>query len=296
MSNKPDNTTPGLDHRYQLADLHRLMARLRDPQDGCPWDLEQDYRSIVPHTIEEAYEVAEAIEQGDYDHLPDELGDLLFQVIFYARMGEEEGRFDFADVVDGIVRKLLRRHPHIFPDGTLASRNTAATALDQDALAAQWQRIKAEEKAAAGNQAQNPGRPASAMDSVGTGLPAFVRARKLQQKASRLGFDWPDTAGVFGKLAEESAELKQAWHNGEGDKTAMEDELGDLMFVCVNLARFMDLDPEQALRGANRKFDQRFRAMETLLQAQGETNEGFRQREFAQLAALWRRAKAKTSG
>ncbi|TVP57929.1 MAG: nucleoside triphosphate pyrophosphohydrolase [Halomonadaceae bacterium] len=288
MCNKPDNPQRGSRERYQLADLHRLMARLRDPDGGCPWDLQQDYRSIVPHTIEEAYEVAEAIEQGDYDHLPDELGDLLFQVIFYARMGEEEGRFDFTDVVDGIVRKLLRRHPHIFPDGTLESRNTASTALDDAALAEQWQRIKAEEKALKGAA---PVQPASAMDSVGSGLPGFVRARKLQQKASRLGFDWPDTGAVFHKLTEESNELKEAWQRGEGDPDAMEDELGDLLFVCVNLARFMDLDPEQALRRANRKFEQRFRTMEALLQEEGESNDGFSQREFAALEELWRRAK-----
>lgn len=276
--------------RFTLPDLIRLMARLRDPRDGCPWDLEQDYRSIVPHTLEEAYEVAEAIEAGDYDHLPDELGDLLFQVIFYARLGEEEGRFDFTDVVDAIVRKLLRRHPHVFPDGTLASRSFGEQNLDEAGVMEQWQRIKATEKAPTGGEGEASPQ-ASALDSVGQGLPAFIRARKLQQKASRLGFDWPDTEAVFGKLEEETGELKEAWENGEGDPQAMEDELGDLLFVCVNMARFMDLDPEQALRRANRKFEQRFRRMEQQLRDNGEDNRGFAQREFPALEALWRDAK-----
>ncbi|MDX1589497.1 MAG: nucleoside triphosphate pyrophosphohydrolase [Oleiphilaceae bacterium] len=278
--------------RYTLEDLNQLMARLRDPDHGCPWDLQQDYRSIVPHTLEEAYEVAEAIEAGDLDHLPDELGDLLFQVVFYARLGEEEGRFDFTHVVDAIVRKLLRRHPHVFPDGTLESRPEEGHSLDQAAVLDQWQRIKAGEKSSAvGGKVAAEDAPVSALDSVGQGLPAFIRARKLQQKASRLGFDWPDTGAVFAKLEEETEELREAWQSGEGGRDAMEDELGDLLFVCVNMARFMDLDPEQALRRANRKFEQRFRRMEQQLRDQGEDNGGFRQREFPALEALWRQAK-----
>jgi len=270
--------------RYQLTDLLQLMARLRDPQSGCPWDLRQDFSSIVPHTIEEAYEVADAIEQADFDHLPDELGDLLFQVVFYARLGEEGDLFDFTDVVDGVVRKLLRRHPHVFPDGTLESRRDGHSPVATEAVAGQWEQIKSLERA--DKSADN-----SAMAGVSRGLPAFIRAEKLQKRASRQGFDWPETEAVFAKLHEEIDELREACQAraaGHGSQEDIEDELGDLLFVCVNLSRFLGVDAEQSLRRSNRKFERRFRMMETIL---AENDGSFSGRDMAALDALWQSAK-----
>lgn len=268
---------------YSIDDLLSLMARLRDPEQGCPWDLEQDFRSIVPHTIEETYEVADAIERGDFDHLPDELGDLLFQVVFYAQLGREEGRFRFDDLVDGVTRKMIRRHPHIFPDGTLDSHPGDAEGMTEADVRVNWDRIKAEEKQEEGD----PETPASALDDVTHGLPAFQRAAKLQKRASTVGFDWPDTAMVFEKLQEEAGELRDAW-NGPADRDAVEDELGDLLFVAVNLSRFLGVDAEQALRRSNHKFERRFRHMEQQLQAGGERFEG---RDIETLEAFWQKAK-----
>ena len=272
---------------YTINDLLGLMARLRDPEQGCPWDLEQDFRSIVPHTIEETYEVADAIERGDFDHLPDELGDLLFQVVFYAQLAREEGRFDFTDLVDGVTRKMIRRHPHIFPDGTLDSHPGDAGGMTEADVRVSWDRIKAEEKRDKGA----PEAPASALDDVTPGLPAFQRAAKLQKRASRVGFDWPDTAMVFEKLKEEAGELQDAWKGQAGpeDRDAVEDELGDLLFVAVNLSRFLGVDAEQALRRSNQKFERRFRHMEQQLQAAGERLEG---RDIEALEAAWQNAKS----
>ncbi len=277
------------DVRYSIEDLLQLMARLRDPHTGCPWDLKQDFHSIVPHTIEEAYEVADAIERGDMDHLPDELGDLLFQVVFYARMGHEQTRFDFADVVDGVTRKLLRRHPHVFPDGTLESAREPGETPSDAAIGRNWDAIKAEEARATSPE------PGSALDDVTPGLPAFQRSAKLQKRASRVGFDWPDTAMVFDKLHEETEELREAFHSQRdaSDTDAVEDELGDLLFVCVNLSRFLGVDAEQALRRANLKFEQRFRHMEGDLMAQGGD---FRELDIDRLEALWQQAKADLKG
>ena len=272
---------------YSIEDLQTLMARLRDPEQGCPWDLEQDFRSIVPHTIEETYEVADAIERGDFDHLPDELGDLLFQVVFYAQLGREEGRFRFEDLVDGVTRKMIRRHPHIFPDGTLDSRPGGAGAMTEADVRVNWDRIKAEEKQEKGE----PETPASALDDATPGLPAFQRAAKLQKRASKVGFDWPDTAMVFDKLQEEAGELREAWEGQAGpeDRDAVEDELGDLLFVAVNLSRFLGVDAEQALRRSNQKFERRFRHMERQLKAEGDGLEG---RDIESLDALWQQAKS----
>ncbi|MGM0434192.1 MAG: nucleoside triphosphate pyrophosphohydrolase [Pseudomonadota bacterium] len=271
---------------YSMDDLLALMARLRDPQQGCPWDLEQDFRSIVPHTIEETYEVADAIERGDFDHLPDELGDLLFQVVFYAQLAREEGRFGFSDLVDGVTRKMIRRHPHIFPDGTLDSHPGDADGMTEADVRVNWDRIKAEEKREQGA----PETPASALDDVTPGLPAFQRAAKLQKRASRVGFDWPGTGMVFDKLHEEAEELKTAWQEQSGpqDRDAVEDELGDLLFVAVNLSRFLGVDAEQALRRANLKFERRFRRMEEQLD---EAGEGLKGRDIGALEAAWQRAK-----
>jgi len=273
------------DSRYSIEDLLQLMARLRDPQTGCPWDLKQDFQSIVPHTIEEAYEVADAIERGDMAHLPDELGDLLFQVVFYARMGQEQTRFDFSDVVDGVTRKLLRRHPHVFPGGTLDSRREPGETPSDAAIGRNWDAIKAEEA-----RATDP-EPGSVLDDVTAGLPAFQRSAKLQKRASKVGFDWPDTSMVFDKLHEETEELREAWQNqkNDADKEAVEDELGDLLFVCVNLSRFLGVDAEQALRRANLKFERRFRRMEQNL---GDQQGEFHGLDIDRLETLWQQAKA----
>ena len=259
---------------YSIDDLKVLMARLRDPEIGCPWDTKQTFRSIVPHTLEEAHEVADAIEREDYDNLKDELGDLLFQVIFYSQIGAEEGRFSFDAVVDNLVRKLVRRHPHVFPEGTLESRIDPDNRPDEAWIKESWERIKAEERAK--KQAEDTAAAAlpSRLDGIARALPGMVRAEKLQKRASRHGFDWPDVGPVFDKLHEEIDELKEAWQaaeSGQGDYDAVEDELGDLLFVCVNLARFMKVNPEQAIGRTNHKFEARFRAIEQVLEREGRS-------------------------
>jgi len=279
---------------YSIDDLKTLMARLREPDTGCPWDTKQTFASIVPHTIEEAYEVADAIEQGDYPHVKDELGDLLFQVIFYARMGQEEGHFDFDGIVDNLVRKLIRRHPHVFPEGTLESRIDPDNRPTEAWIKESWERIKAEERA------QKPAPDADALvsrlDGIARTLPAMARAEKLQRRAARHGFDWPDIGPVFDKLHEEIDELKEAWQaaeDGTGERDAVEDELGDLLFVCVNLARFMKVNPEQALKRTNRKFEMRFRAIEEILAAEGRDMD---EESLEALDAIWQRAKGVEKG
>jgi ATP diphosphatase len=253
---------------YSLDDLKMLMARLRDPGTGCPWDTRQTYQTIIPHTLEEAYEVADAIEQADFSHLKDELGDLLFQVIFYAQLGTEDGHFDFDAIVDNLVRKLIRRHPHVFPEGTLESRVDPDSRPDDAWIKESWERIKAEERALQPASEERVSR----LDGIARTLPAMARAEKLQKRAARHGFDWPDIGPVFDKLQEEIGELKEAWQaaqSGTGDSDAVEDELGDVLFVCVNLARFMKKNPEQALKRTNHKFYARFRAIEEVLAEQG---------------------------
>lgn len=278
-----------MSEQYDVRDLLALMDRLRDPETGCPWDLKQDYRSIVPHTVEETYEVADAIERGDLDHLPDELGDLLFQVVFYARLGKEEGRFDFGTIVDQVTRKLIRRHPHVFPDGTLESRPDSAGGMTDSDVLVNWERIKAEEARARDGDDAGKGQ-GSQLDDITPGLPAFQKAAKLQKRAAKVGFDWPDTSMVFEKLAEESRELRAAYSamRDEGDTNAVEDELGDLLFVVVNLSRFLGVDAEQALRRSNRKFERRFRYMETMLEERGERLSG---QPVEQLELFWQEAK-----
>lgn len=245
------------------------MARLRDPETGCPWDREQDFSTIAPYTVEEAYEAADAIARGDMPGLRDELGDLLFQVVFHARMAEEAGAFDFEDVAEGIVNKMLRRHPHVF--GTAEERRRGAAP-------GAWERIKAEERArgaVSGSSQAGKRDPADgddaggvgALDGVALALPALRRAQKLGRRAARVGFDWPDVDGPRDKLAEELAELDEARRSGVADRIA--EEFGDLLFAAVNLARHLDLDAEQALSRANRKFEQRFRRMEQAIHAAG---------------------------
>ncbi len=272
---------------YTIEDLKYLMSRLRDPDTGCPWDIKQTFRTIVPHTLEEAYEVADAIDREDYPHLEDELGDLLFQVIFYSQLGDEEDHFDFDSVVDHLVRKLVRRHPHVFPDGTLESRVDPENRPDEDWIKASWERIKAEERAEKPRaEADN-----SRLRDIPRALPAMVRAEKLQRRASSHGFDWSEIEPVFDKLHEEIDELKEAWYDatsGKGKPEAVADELGDLLFVCVNLARFMKVNPEQALNGTNHKFEARFRAIEDQLTKE---QRDFDSESLEALDALWQSVK-----
>lgn len=264
--------------------LLAVMARLRDPEGGCPWDLEQDFRSIAPYTVEEAYEVADAIERGDMDDLREELGDLLLQVVFHSRMAEEAGHFAYADVAAAITDKMLRRHPHVFGDARFA---------DAAAQTVNWEAQKAAER-----EARSRGGPASALDDIPASLPAMMRALKLQKRAARVGFDWPSTAEVWDKLAEEEAELRQAeaaWRE-RGDppsRSALEDELGDLLFVLVNLARHWELDPDAALRRSNAKFERRFRRVEALLQQAGKRPE---EAGLAEMDRLWEQAKREEDG
>lgn len=266
---------------YQLDDLLHLMARLRDPQHGCPWDLKQSYASIVPHTIEEAYEVADAIERSDFEHLPGELGDLLFQVVYYSQLAREEGRFEFAQVVDGITRKLLRRHPHVFADGDLYGAPDAAK-LDEAAVKQRWEEIKAEERA---EQAAAP-EQLSLLDDVPQALPALSRAIKLQKRAAQVGFDWPEALPVVDKVREELDEVLEAM--SENDPEAIAEEIGDLLFVVGNLARHLKVDPESALRAANGKFERRFRFIE---QALREAGRAMQDCALEELDALWGEAK-----
>lgn len=266
---------------YQLNDLLHLMARLRDPQYGCPWDLQQTYARIVPHTLEEAYEVADAIERGDFAHLPGELGDLLFQVVYYSQLAREEGRFDFSAVVDGITRKLIRRHPHIFPDGDLYGAPDMPK-LSEAAVKQRWEEIKAEERA---EKAAEP-EQLSLLDDVPNALPALSRAAKLQKRAAQVGFDWPEALPVVDKVREELDEVLEAM--SENDPAAIAEEVGDLLFVVTNLARHLKVDPEAALRAANGKFERRFRFIEERLR------EGRRRPEecgLDELDALWGEAK-----
>ncbi|ANY85846.1 MULTISPECIES: nucleoside triphosphate pyrophosphohydrolase [Pseudomonas] len=265
---------------YTLDDLLHLMARLRDPQYGCPWDLKQNYASIVPHTLEEAYEVADTIERGDFEHLQGELGDLLFQVVYYSQLAREEERFEFAGVVDAITRKLIRRHPHVFPTGDLyAPLDTPR--LDEAQVKSRWEAIKAEERAEKSEPQQ-----LSLLDDVPAALPALSRAAKLQKRAATVGFDWPEALAVLDKVREELDEVLQAMADGDAD--ALEDEIGDLLFATVNLARHLKHDPENALRRANRKFERRFRFIEQALRDSGRPIEDC---TLDELDALWGEAK-----
>lgn len=262
--NPTDQSDTPPDAHAPSAPLDRLvaiMARLRDPENGCPWDIAQDFASIAPYTIEEAYEVAEAIDRDDMTALKDELGDLLLQVVFHSRMAEEAGHFAIGDVVDAISDKMVRRHPHIF----------AGQAVEQW----DWEAIKAEERSDGGSS--------SAMDGVARALPALMRAQKLQKRAARTGFDWPDVMGAVEKIGEEIEELLEA--ETEDERI---DEAGDLLFAAVNMVRHMGVSAEDALRSASAKFERRFRAMET------EAGEGFVGLPLAEKEALWQRAKHST--
>jgi MazG family protein len=254
----------------ELERLLQLMARLRDPERGCPWDREQTYATIAPHTIEEAYEVADAIAREDWAELQSELGDLLFQVVFQAQIAGEEGRFDFADVARGIVEKMIRRHPHVFGDESYAD------AAEQTAA---WERIKASEKAA---------QPAGVLEGIPLALPGLTRAVKLQKKAAKVGFDWGAAEPVLAKIEEEIAEIRHEIAT-QAPLERLADELGDVLFAVANLARHLQLDPEAALRGTNAKFERRFRRIEAWLAEDGRSPADS---TLAKMDALWERAKA----
>ena len=256
-----------------IVRLIEIMAELRTPGSGCPWDLEQNFATIAPYTLEEAYEVADAIARGDLVDLREELGDLLLQVAFHARMAEEQGAFDFGDVVMTITEKLLRRHPHVFGEAR------GATADEVKVL---WDRIKAEEKAARSSLD-----PSGALAGVPVALPAQTRAHKLQAKAGKVGFDWNDPLAVLAKIREEADEIEAEIKSGSSDKAAA--EVGDLLFAVVNLARHIGADPEGTLRAANAKFERRFGAIERALEAKGKTP---KQSTLAEMDALWDAAKA----
>lgn len=275
-----------------IEELIGVMARLRDPQQGCPWDLEQSFETIVPHTLEEAYEVAETIETGDISELCGELGDLLFQVVFYARMAEEQNLFDFAQVVDGIVGKLVRRHPHVFGDEDIA---------DVEAQNLAWESLKAQERA---EKTEN----ASALAGVANALPALTRAVKLQKRAAQVGFDWPTIEPVYEKVIEELDEVKQEITGEitfesssetnleispqtslERKRQRIEEEVGDLLFACTNLARHAQINPETALRRSNRKFEKRFAGMETIAAENSITFDGL---DIEKWEMLWEQVKA----
>ncbi|HWU77991.1 MAG TPA: nucleoside triphosphate pyrophosphohydrolase [Rhodanobacter sp.] len=260
--------------RHTIDDLLTIMARLRDPERGCPWDVQQDFASIAAYTIEEAYEVVDAIDRGDFDDLREELGDLLLQVVFHARMAEEAGRFEFADVVHAISDKMRRRHPHVFGDVRHADVAEQMQA---------WEEIKAGERADKGERVD-----ASALAGISGGLPEWKRAVKLQQRAAAAGFSWADPQPVLAKLAEEVDEVRVEFANG-ADPARLEDEIGDVLFVTVNLARHAGVDFSRALRHANAKFERRFRAMEQLATTEGVR---FAERSLAEQEALWLRAKA----
>lgn len=262
-----------------LVLLLRLMACLRDRQFGCAWDLQQDFASIAPHTLEEVYEVVDAIERHDLAQLREELGDLLFQVVFHARLGEEAGAFDFESIVRDLTAKLLKRHPHVFPAGTLDSFGTVS-GLAADKVLQAWEQGKAKERR------QRAGAASSALDDVPLALPGLQRAAKLQKRAALRGFDWPDVEGVMTKLDEEVDELKQALQAGKAAEVS--EEYGDLLFTMVNLGRHLDLSAEQVLRSANAKFERRFRSMEQRVRQQGQELDDL---SLTELEQCWQQVK-----
>ena len=257
----------------EIEKLLDIMAQLRDPQHGCPWDAQQDFGSIAPYTVEEAYEVADAIDRDDISGLRDELGDLLFQVVFHARMAEEQGYFDFAEVTNGISEKMVRRHPHVF--GTDDERKRGAEP-------GSWERIKAAERGVDAPEL-------SVLDGVALALPALKRAQKLGKRAAGVGFDWPDAGGAKAKVLEELEELDSAASSGNAEHTT--EELGDLLFAVVNLARHLGIDPESALTAANNKFEHRFRSMEAAL---SEAGADLAAMDLEALEAAWQAAKSRT--
>ena len=273
----PATSAPATSAIFRLIEI---MARLRDPASGCPWDIEQNFATIAPYTIEEAYEVADAVARGDMAALEEELGDLLLQVVFHARMAEEDGHFDFEAVATTISDKMVRRHPHVFGPHVLGDEAVDSAAAQTRA----WEEHKAGERAA---KAAKAGRRASVLDGVAAGLPGLTRAAKLQRRAARVGFDWPEALQVLDKIEEEIAELKQEMSDG-GTPDRIQDEIGDLLFAVVNLARHLDADPEAALRHGNAKFERRFHAIEARFAAAGrELSEA----SLEEMEAAWQAVK-----
>lgn len=271
-------TQPPADPR-DIRSLIAVMRALRTPVTGCPWDLEQTFETIAPYTIEEAYEVADAIERGTRDELCEELGDLLLQVVYHSRMAEEDGAFTFADVIEAVTTKMVRRHPHVFGD---------AEARTAGAVKGFWERIKDEEKTGrAKHDGSGDARP-GALDGVPLALPAMLRAVKLQKKAARVGFDWPHVNGAFAKVEEELAELRQEVDGGS--QAARTEEFGDLLFAIANIGRHLGIDPEAALRATNAKFERRFRAVEKAL---GDMGKSPSDSTLEEMDALWDEAKVK---
>jgi ATP diphosphatase len=268
-----------MSHSYTLPDLIYLMERLRDPEHGCPWDLKQDFGSIIPHTLEEAYEVADTIERKDWAHLEDELGDLLFQVIFYSQLGKEQSLFEFNSIVHQLVTKLIRRHPHVFPDGQLTTLPGAVTLSGEEVNAA-WEQIKQQERIGK--------KKAHILDDVPKGLPALSRADKLQKRASQVGFDWNDPLLVLDKIEEEIAELREAIQ--QGNQAEILDEMGDVIFAQVNLARHLGVKAEVALRSTNQKFERRFNHVEARVESSGKAWDEYALDELDQ---FWDEAKQK---
>lgn len=287
MKRNDNKDLPDMTPSSDIARLLEIMAALRTPKTGCPWDLEQDFASIAPYTLEEAYEVVDAIERGDLADLRDELGDLLLQVVFHARMAEELGAFAFPDVVEAITRKLIRRHPHVFGE---------AKDLAPEQVKALWDEIKREEKSERRLAREKMGLPpephnAGFLGGIPTALPALTRAQKLTAKAAKVGFDWPDADQVIDKIHEELEEVKEASSSGERDR--IEDEIGDLLFSVTNLARHFGIDPETALRRTNAKFERRFGAVEEALKQQGrQLNEA----SLEEMEDLWVQAKRSERG
>ena len=259
-----------------INNLLEIMSRLRDPINGCPWDVEQTFETIAPYTIEEAYEVREAISNNDYDNLKDELGDLLLQVVFQSQIAEESKLFCFEDVVESICTKMVKRHPHVFGSAKIRSADEQLTS---------WEDIKAKEREV---QSENQTDSGSALNGVSVAYPALLRAEKLQRRAARVGFDWKETGPVLNKLDEEVSELKEVL-SGACDKLQLEEELGDILFTCVNIARHLNIDPETALHKANKKFTQRFQQVEKLLKS--EMNKKPENADFSELEERWTRAK-----
>lgn len=260
--------------QYTLDDLLYLMRRLRDSDTGCPWDIQQTFTSIVPFTLEETYEVIDAIERQDYGHLREELGDLLFQIVFYSQLAREQGLFTCADVIEHLVAKLVARHPHVFPDGTLHSERSAAEIHSEETIKGTWESLKRKQRDARGVNGR--------LGDVPGGLPALMRAAKLQKRAANHGFDWPGVEGVVAKIEEELLEVQTAINGGSADEVG--EELGDLLFSCVNLARHLGVDSETALRAANHKFAKRFAGMERRAE---QLEQSFDDLPLSEKEALW---------
>lgn len=276
---KCSRNQPYQEAQYSLDDLLYLMQRLRDPATGCPWDLKQTFKTIIPYTLEEVYEVVDTIEREDYAHLKEELGDLLFQVIFYSQIAEERSLFDYSDVVSTLVKKLVSRHPHVFPMGTLASqRNPNDNSSDELAIKQTWESIKTSERNDKGRH--------SILSDIPPSLPALTRAQKLQKRAAIHGFDWPSIDGVFSKVEEETDELKCAI--SQGNQKDIEEELGDLIFTMVNMCRHLGVDAETALRKSSSKFEHRFQYIEDQVNVNGKM---ISETSLNELDRLWDEAK-----